>query len=113
RGDSILLATGTLAEVDGRSPHEDLKASALSRLAAPARASLWVVGALLALSLSMQWSAVTGVHNDFTQNVWLPSRLVLDGANPYHPTRTQVDAALGAYSKDFVGFNSGKEYQFI
>jgi hypothetical protein len=61
----------------------------------------------------LQWGAGTGVHNDFTQNVWLPSRLVLDGANPYNPTRAQVDTALGEYTSAFTEFNSGKSYHAI
>ena len=61
----------------------------------------------------LQWGAGTGVHNDFTQNVWLPSHLVLNGANPYNPERSQVDAALGDYSSAFTEFNSGKSYHAI
>jgi hypothetical protein len=53
------------------------------------------------------------VRNDFTQNVWLPSHLLIDGANPYSPTRPQVDAALGSYAGTFTVFNSGKNYHAI
>jgi glycosyl transferase family 87 len=48
--------------------------------------------------------------------VWLPSRLVLNGVNPYSPSREQVDAALGEYASAFTGsgaFNSGSSYHFI
>src|SRR4051812_36102688 len=81
--------------------------------AAPMRALLWVGGLALALAISFAWSAGTSVHNDFAQNVWLPSRLLLDGANPYHPTQAQVTAALGQYAGDFKVFNSGSEFHYI
>src|SRR4051794_38844742 len=81
--------------------------------AAPVRALLWVGGLALALAISFAWSAGTSVHNDFAQNVWLPSRLLLDGANPYHPTQAQVTAALGQYAGDFKVFNSGSEFHYI
>jgi Glycosyltransferase family 87 len=79
----------------------------------PLRLAAWCVACLLALLLMLQWGTGTGVHNDFTQNVWLPSRLILDGANPYNPARAQVDAALGSYSSAFTGFNSGMSYHAI
>lgn len=84
-----------------------------SSLRVPARVALWVGGALIALWLMLQWGATTPVNNDFVQNVWLPSRLVLDGANPYHPARRQVDSALGMYSPSFATFNSGKPNYFF
>jgi hypothetical protein len=59
------------------------------------------------------YGAGGGVHNDFTQNVWLPARLLLDGSNPYFPTPAEVDSALGAYAPDFTNFNSGSEFHFI
>ncbi len=90
-----------------------IPASATFQLALPVRLAAWLVGALLAFWLCLQWGANTSVHNDFTQNVWLPSRLVLDGANPYAASRVQVDAALGVYSTQFDVFNSGKSYLFI
>lgn len=77
------------------------------------RLTAWVVGFLLALWLALQWGVNTGVHNDFTQNVWLPSRLVLDGANPYNPSPAEVNAALGNYSSAFEKFNSGTNYHAI
>lgn len=83
------------------------------QLAPPMRMAAWLLGALLAFWLCLQWGASTSVHNDFTQNVWLPSRLVLDGANPYVASHTQVDVALGAYSAQFDVFNSGPSYLFI
>src|SRR5687767_6062424 len=76
-----------------------------------ARLLLWVGAFLIALMLFLQWDA--GVHSDFTQNAWLPARLVLGGANPYAPSRPEVDAALGAYSSEFVQFNGGDQYFFI
>ena len=79
----------------------------------PVRLVAWAVAFIVALLLMLQWGASTGVHNDFTQNVWLPSRLILDGANPYNPARVQVDAALGSYSSAFTEFNSGKSYHAI
>src|SRR5947209_17317664 len=48
-------------------------------LSVPVRALLWAAGFALAFWLCIQWTATTPVHNDFTQNVWLPSRLALDG----------------------------------
>lgn len=75
------------------------------------RAGLWISGFLLCITIFLQWD--TGVRNDFTQNAWLPARLVLDGANPYAASRSYVDAALGVYSSDFVRFNSGSRYLFI
>ena len=78
-----------------------------------ARLGLWLLGFLIALGLSAWYTQGSSVHNDFTQNVWLPARLVLDGATPYSPTRAQVDAALGEFSADFTTFNSGANYKFI
>jgi hypothetical protein len=77
------------------------------------RAAVWLAGFVVAFLLMWQWGMGTGVHNDFTQNVWLPSHLLLDGANPYNPTRAQVDAALGAYAGEFEVFNSGTNYHAI
>ncbi|HKP51826.1 MAG TPA: glycosyltransferase family 87 protein [Chloroflexia bacterium] len=82
-------------------------------LSKPVRLALWALGFCAVLGLTWQWSAGTGVHNDFTQNVWLPSRLVLDGVNPYYPPASQVDMALGAYRAEFDAFNGGPEYYFI
>jgi Glycosyltransferase family 87 len=73
----------------------------------------WAVGFGLALWLMLAWGAGTGVNNDFTQNVWLPSRLVLNGVDPYNPAQSQVDLALGSYASTFDGFNSGDNYHFI
>lgn len=90
-----------------------------SSLNVSVRASLWVVGFIVALGICLQWGQGTGVHNDFTQNVWLPARLVLDGHNPYFPSRSHVDTALGEYSVEFTrpnprdNFNSGGEFHFI
>ena len=81
--------------------------------AAPVRALLWIGGSLLALLICLQWGTTTSVHQDFTQNVWLPARLVLNGVDPYNPTHSQVGAALGEFSKDFAVFNSGANYHFI
>lgn len=81
--------------------------------AAPLRLLLWVAGFGFALWLMLAWGQPLNAHNDFTQNAWLPARLVMDGANPYDPTRAQVDAALGAYSSDFTLFNSGPNFRFI
>lgn len=80
---------------------------------APLRLLLWVAGFSFALWLMLVWGQPLNAHNDFTQNAWLPTRLVTDGANPYNPTRAQVDAALGAYSGDFKLFNSGVNFHFI
>ncbi|MDQ5826385.1 MAG: DUF2029 domain-containing protein [Chloroflexota bacterium] len=77
------------------------------------RALAWAGGFVVALLLMLAWGATTDPHNDFAQNVWLPARLVLDGSNPYFPARTEVDAALGAYSSHFPIFNSGSQYHFI
>ena len=88
-------------------------------LGVPVRAALWVASFAVVFWLCVQWTATTTLHNDFTQNVWLPSRLVLDGYNPYHPLRSQVDASLGQYSSVFAipgpqnDFNSGDIYHFI
>jgi glycosyl transferase family 87 len=73
----------------------------------------WLAAFVLALWLMLAWGNGTGVHNDFTQNVWLPSRLLLDGADPYNATHAQVDEALGVHASAFEGFNSGADYHFI
>src|SRR5262249_23668016 len=84
-----------------------------------ARVLLWLGGFLVALLVCWQWGTTTSVHNDFTQNVWLPSRLLLDGHNPYYPTQEQVYTALGEYRSQFdsptsrVNFHSGGSYHFI
>lgn len=77
------------------------------------RALLWGVGLVVALWLCTIWGAGTTVHNDFTQNVWLPARLVLDGVDPYFPDRASVYRALGEYSAVFPDFNSGPDFHFI
>ncbi|MEO5950888.1 MAG: glycosyltransferase family 87 protein [Chloroflexia bacterium] len=77
------------------------------------RVAGWVGLFLLALWAMSSWGQSTSVNNDFTQNVWLPSRLVLNGADPYNPTTAQVTAALGDHSSAFDGFNSGDNYFFI
>lgn len=77
------------------------------------RALLWVGGFLLALWLCVQWGMGTSVRNDFTQNVWLPARLVLDGANPYDAHPSEVDVALGEHRSAFDSFNSGSRFYFI
>jgi hypothetical protein len=74
---------------------------------------LWSLGFALALAFSLTVGAGTNPRNDFTQNVWMPARLVLDGASPYYPSRDQVDAALGQYSTYFPDFNSGPNYHAI
>ncbi len=84
-----------------------------SALSAPLRLLLWAVGSGFALWLMLGWGQPLNAHNDFTQNAWLPARLVMDGANPYNPTRAQVNTALGAYSGDFRLFNSGVNFHFI
>lgn len=83
------------------------------KLAMPVRALLWLGGFLLALAICFPLSASAGVHNDFSQNVWLPARLLFSGVDPYNPTRQQVGAALGQYSLDFAAFNSGRNFHFI
>lgn len=88
-------------------------ASAFPSLPVPARLGLWVAGFGLALWLMLGWDQPFNAHNDFTQNAWLPARMVMDGVNPYNPTRGQVDVALGVYSGDFKGFNSGANFHFI
>jgi hypothetical protein len=91
-----------------------LRRSSISiSMSAPARLILWTLGFCLALALMWQWGTRTGVHNDFTQNAWLPARLVLNGANPFSPTDDQVSAALGTYSSQFTEFNSGPRYHAI
>ncbi len=76
----------------------------------------WVVAFALAFWVMSAWGQGTGVKNDFTQNVWLPSRLLLNGADPYDPSSEQVSSALGSYAPSFDGataFNSGAQYHFI
>ncbi len=46
----------------------------------------WLLGFLLLLWPALTLGPTTGVDNDFTENGWLPARLLLDGINPYHPT---------------------------
>src|SRR5207302_1669872 len=111
---------GEHQQADSKNPPDSSPGESGSRpkgdpvfLSARVRIALWLVVALAALGFSFQWTASTSVHNDFTQNVWLPSRLVLNGVNPYRPTREQVDAALGEYKSAFSGFNSGSDYHFI
>jgi hypothetical protein len=93
--------------------------SARPSFAVLARLLPWAVGFVIALWLCVQWGTSTSVRNDFTQNVWLPSRLVLEGVNPYNPSRDQVNAVLGDYSSAFRNpdsakdFNSGSSYHFI
>lgn len=109
------MTESVAGDVEAHAPGAE-KMSAVSRtvaLGTPARAALWIGGFVLALLFCLQWGQSTSVHNDFTQNVWLPSRLLLQGANPYHPSRAQVDLALGQYSGQFQGFNSGEDYSFI
>lgn len=83
------------------------------RLPLALRLGLWAAAFALALVLALQYGETSGVHNDFTQNVWLPARLVLDGADPYDPTPAQVAAALGPHIAQFGSFNSGGEYNAI
>ncbi|MEP6775362.1 MAG: glycosyltransferase family 87 protein [Chloroflexota bacterium] len=73
----------------------------------------WAVGFVLALGVMLMYGAGGSVNNDFTQNVWLPSRLVLNGIDPYNPAPAQVSAALGSYASQFQGFNSGDTFHFI
>lgn len=73
----------------------------------------WVGLFLVAWWLMSAWGQTTSVNNDFTQNVWLPSRLVLNGADPYNPTAAQVTTALGEHASAFDVFNSGESYFFI
>jgi hypothetical protein len=77
------------------------------------RALGWLAGFALAFWLMSAWGQGASVHNDFTQNVWLPSRLLLDGVDPYNPTRAEVDVALGSHASAFEDFNSGDDYHFI
>ncbi|MDQ6694711.1 MAG: DUF2029 domain-containing protein [Chloroflexota bacterium] len=79
----------------------------------PVRPFLWAVGFLCALWAFLQLGAGVGVHNDFTQNVWLPARLLMEGADPYNPTAAQTATALGPYSAQFTGFNSGHSFYSI
>jgi hypothetical protein len=89
-----------------------LRRSSLS-MSVPVRLTLWALSFCVALALMWQWSTRAGVHNDFTQNVWLPARLVLDGANPFSPTTSQVSAALGTYNPFFTNFNVGPSYHTV
>jgi hypothetical protein len=77
------------------------------------RTLLWVAGLCFALWAAWLYGEGGGVHNDFTQNVWLPSRLLLDGADPYFTPRPVVDATLGSYASEFALFNSGTQFHFI
>lgn len=92
---------------------EGMAAPRSGSLPASLRLLLWVGGFGLALWLMLGWSQPLNAHNDFTQNAWLPARLVMERANPYNPTRAQVDASLGLYSTAFDGFNSGANFHFI
>ncbi|HUP28350.1 MAG TPA: glycosyltransferase family 87 protein [Chloroflexia bacterium] len=74
------------------------------------RAFLWAGGFLVVLLLFLQAGPTLGVHNDFTQNVWMPSRMLLNGANPYQPTEGEVSQALGEYTSEFSSFNGGSSY---
>jgi hypothetical protein len=88
-------------------------APAIRRLPLALRLGLWAAGLVLALLLAMSYGQSSGVGNDFTQNVWLPAQLVLNGADPYSPAPAQVDAALGDYAAQFGAFNSGDTYHAI
>ncbi|HET9496599.1 MAG TPA: glycosyltransferase 87 family protein [Chloroflexia bacterium] len=87
-----------------------LASPATRRLPLAVRLGLWVVGFVLALLLATWYGQTSGVANDFTQNVWLPARLVLNGVDPYNPPPAQVDSALGQYAVQFDGFNGGDTY---
>jgi len=94
---------------------EEVSGRVRSCVRLPIRLALWGLGFIVVLWLMLLWGVSTGVHNDFTQNVWLPSRLIMNGVNPYNPPGAQVDAALGDYASAFttIGFNSGKAYHAI
>lgn len=77
------------------------------------RALLWLLAFVAALALFLALGAGMSVRNDYVQNVWLPARLVLDGANPYYPRDVQVAAALGDYRSAFAIFNSGEQFHAI
>ena len=68
---------------------------------------------MLALGVMLMYGAGGSVNNDFTQNVWLPSRLVLNGVESVEPCPAQASAALGSYASQFQGFNSGDTFHFI
>src|SRR5690349_5250848 len=108
--------SSALAETDVRHlshlQHESSVPAAESP-AAPVRAALWLAGGLIALGLSFHLTAPVTTETDFVQNVWLPSRLVLNSANPYKPSEAQVGAALGEYRSAFKVFNSGASYHSI
>jgi hypothetical protein len=110
----------TLNKDISHGPNEDLQRGAprsAARLGVGSRSFrgliVWVVGLVLAFGVMWLWGAGSGVNNDFTQNVWLPSRLVLNGVDPYHPPAPEVTVALGSYASEFKGFNSGATYEFI
>lgn len=77
------------------------------------RALRWGLGLLLLLWPALTLGPATGVDNDFTENVWLPARLLLDGVDPYAPPPPAVDAALGPHRAAFPLFNGGPRYYFI
>ncbi len=104
---------GIAPPVTMEQPVSSVSSADTVRLQLPVRLLLWGLAFCAALLLAWQWGLGTGAHNDFTQNVWLPSRLMLNGVNPYSPPSGQVTAALGAYSSQFTGFNGGPLYYFI
>lgn len=105
--------SGTYAEKDMPELRRDGATLRQSRLPLFMRLFAWSAGLALALAFFLAWQPGSPVVNDFTQNVWLPARLLLDGTDLYNPTRAQVDTSLGEYSSQIAGFNSGKDYNFI
>lgn len=91
------------------------KGSAMHGVAGPGLrgAGIGALGFGAVLGLLWLWMGTGPAYNDFTQNAWLPARLVLDGADPYDPTRAQVDAALGPARQAYPTFNSGADFHFI
>jgi hypothetical protein len=75
--------------------------------------AIWLCVAFASFVVSVAISQTRTVDNDFSQNVWLPARLVLNGANPFNPTYAQVDTALGVYRSAFPIFSGGPDYYFI
>src|SRR4051794_33631792 len=92
-GDLTLLTDSALAEPNvnalPETPEVDAPLAQRRLFGVPVRALPWVGGFLAALLVCWQLGAGTSARNDFTQNVWLPARLVLDGHNPYYPTSQQ------------------------